>query len=452
MKTVTTRGVAVVAPFLMQIIFVTSAHAESLTSVVNTAIATNPEVLIRTSGADARADEVRQARAGYLPSVDLTAGVGYENSRNATTIGAFNNQQSRSKDQDRTRREAAITLRQIIFDGFATGSEVDRQNARKLAADYEVCSTSEDIALQATEAYTNVMKDQALALNAKANLDEHKRIVELIRQRGNSMGTDADVAQAESRLLLAHANLIAADAALRDSKTVYQRVVGNLPAKYERPTVPANMPMNMDEAVSQAMTLHPVMRITAADVDQAKAQYEASKSRFMPTIAAELGADWGKDQNGGKGDTYNHTAMLRMSINLYNGGADKARKSQTSKFINEATEVRNRAMRQIQEEVRLSWVAVDSGSARLRQLVAHEKNAKRALGLYKQQFQAGSRTLLDLLDSQNEYFTAGNSKVRADYNQLYSQYRLLHSKGTLLSRLQATLPVENNCGLTVAKG
>ena len=449
MKIIRTKRLVQCLPIL-SLMAAVSAHSETLTDAINTAIATNPNVLIRTTGADAKIDEVRQARAGYLPSINLTAGVGYENSRNATTIGR--EPVTGRKDQNRTRREAAITLRQIIFDGFATGSEVDRQLARKLAADYEVCATSEDIGLQATEAYTNVMKDKALAANAKANLEEHQRIVELIRKRGNSMGTDADVAQAESRLLLAHANLISAEATLRDSKTTYQRVVGNQPSQYVRPNAPANMPNSMDDAIAQAMDLHPVMHITMADVDQSKAQYEASKSRFMPTLAAEIGADWGKDQNGGKGNTYNHTAMLRMSFNLYNGGADKARKSQTSKLINEAMEVRNRAVRQIKEEVSLAWVAVDSGSARLQQLVAHEKNAKRALGLYQEQFKAGSRTLLDLLDSQNEYFTAGNSKVRADFDQLYSQYRLLHSEGVLLGSLKATLPVENNCGLTVAKG
>ena len=123
----------------------------------------------------------------------------------------------------------------MIFDGFATDSEVERQIASKMAADYEVCSTSEDIALLATEAYTDVMKEQALVKNAELNLKEHKRIVELIRQRGSNMGTQADVAQAESRLLLAQANFIAAEALLRDRKSGYQRVIGNLPKKFIRP-------------------------------------------------------------------------------------------------------------------------------------------------------------------------------------------------------------------------
>ncbi|CAM3580129.1 TolC family outer membrane protein [Parendozoicomonas haliclonae] len=453
MKMQKNKGWLAVVPFLASTLAIATSNvqAATLTDVVNNAIATNPEVLIRNSAASAKTDEVRQARSGYLPEVNLTAGAGFENSRNATTIGNNDNPYSATKDQNRTRREAAITLQQMIFDGFATSSEVDRQKARKRAADFEVCSSAEDIGLQATEAYTNVMKEKALVANAQANVDEHERIVELIRQRGNSMGTEADVAQAESRLLLAHANLISAEASLRDSKTVFQRVVGNLPSQFMKPGAPSGLPGTADQAVAMAEQHHPIMKITKADVAEAQAQYEASKSAFLPTFTAELGADWGKDQNGGKGTTYNHTAMVRMSFNLYNGGADSARKSQTSKLINEAMEIRNRASRQITEEVRLSWVAVDSGAKRLVQLKSYESNAKKARTLYSEQFKAGARTLLDLLDSQNEYFSAGNSRVRADYDHLYSQYRLLHSEGLLLRQLEASLPMDNRCGLTVAQ-
>ena len=447
MKKLRIRGLTLV----VSLVTAAGVQAESLTNIVNMALATNPDVLIRTVGADAISDEVRQARAGYLPTVDLTAGVGYENSRNATTVGAYSRNEHDKKHQNRTRREGAITARQIIFDGFATSSEVDRQLARQEASKYEVCSISEDIGLQATQAYTNVMVAEKLVENARLNAKEHERIVKLVDARGTDMGTEADIAQADSRLLLATANLIAAEARLRDSKAAYQRVIGNLPSSFERPTVPPSLPKSLEGALNLASASHPVMQITKADVDEAHAQYEASKSRFMPTFTAEVGATWGKDQDGGKGTTYDHTAMLRMSYNLYNGGADKARKNQTSKLINEAMEIRNRAVRQIEEEVRLAWVAVDSGTTRLKQLTAHEQNARKAVDLYKKQFERNDRTLLDLLDSQNEYFTASNSRLQADYDLLYSKFRLLHSEGALLKSMEATLPVENKCGLTVAQ-
>ena len=446
MKTLHIKGLALA----ISLASTTAVQSDSLADVVNTALATNPDVLMRVVGADAVSDEVRQARAGYLPTVDLTAGVGYENSRNATTLARYPNEHDK-KHQNRTRREGAITARQIIFDGFATGSEVERQLARQEASDYEICSISEDIGLQATRAYTDVMVSDKLAENARANAREHERIVKLVKDRGTDMGTEADIAQADSRLLLATANMIAAEARLRDSKAAYQRVIGNLPSSFVRPTMPGTLPASLDDALNRAGQNHPVMQITRADVEEAQAQYEASKSRFMPTLTAELGATWGKDQDGGKGTTYDHTAMLRMSYNLYNGGADKARKNQTSKLISEAMEVRNRAVRQIEEEVRLSWVAVDSGTTRLKQLTAHEINASKAVDLYKKQFENNSRTLLDLLDSQNEYFVAGNSRLQADYDLLYNKYRLLHSEGVLLKSMQATLPVENKCGLTVAQ-
>ena len=108
MKTIKTRGWILLTPVLSALLMVPvmmtgTAQAETLRDVVSMALKTNPEVLIRTSGADAQTDAVRQAQAGYLPSVNLTAGVGYENSRNATTVGAYRSGANRYKDQSRTR-------------------------------------------------------------------------------------------------------------------------------------------------------------------------------------------------------------------------------------------------------------------------------------------------------------------------------------------------------------
>lgn len=427
-----------------------NAQADTLLDSINQTLATNPEILIRTTEADARMDEITQAKAGYLPSVDFTAGIGYENSRNSTTIGAFNVGDADSKDQARTRRDASLIARQMLFDGFAVGSEVDRQRARQASAAQEVCSVASNTALQVTQAYINVMRQQSIVELMQANSAEHERVVELIEKQGRKgRSNEADVAQAQSRLVLARANEISSESVLRDVKTQYQRLVGNLPASYTLPQVPAGTPVSLDAALKLGTEIHPVMKLASADVQAAEAQYEASKSAFMPRFELEVGANWNTDANGGKGDTYSHVAKVNMTYNLYNGGGDKARRSQTSKLVNEAIEVRNRARRQVEEEIRLAWVAIDYGSQRLRPLEEHVVQAGKSRELYDKQFLMGSRTLMDLLDSQNEYTSARQSEINARYDLLFNQFRLLNSTGSLLTEMDASLPVENTCGVKV---
>ncbi|WP_461537672.1 TolC family outer membrane protein [Spongorhabdus nitratireducens] len=419
----------------------TQLQASTLLESVNEALATNPDILLRVSEARARADEITQARSGYLPRVDMSAGIGYEQSRNSTTVSNAPNNDGR-KYADKTRREASLTATQMLFDGFATKSEVERQEARKLSADMDLCTAAERTALNVTEAYVNVLRNQALVQTAKANQMQHQEVVELIRKKGESgMSSDADIAQAEGRLVLAEANTISAEAALRDAQAAYHRVVGRVPGSVETPVAPEGMPASLEDALGLAVNHHPVLKVAAADVSAAEASYEASKSNYLPEFNLELGATWGKDQNGGSTTTYDHTAMVRMNYNLFNGGADKARRSQTSNLMNEALEIKNRAQRQVEEEVRLAWVAARYGADRLEPLAGHVKHAKKSRDLYERQFQLGTRTLLDLLDSQREYYNAINAYVDGQNNLIFSQYRLMHSTGSLLSSMQADMPV-----------
>ncbi|CAM3573155.1 TolC family outer membrane protein [Parendozoicomonas haliclonae] len=429
-----------------------TAYAGTLLDSVNEALSTNPEILIRSSEVDARRFEVRGAKAGYLPSVDLRAGIGYENSRNSTTIGFYNAGEESDQDLNRTRRDASIVARQMLWDGSAVESEVDRQKARLSSAAQDLCTAAETVALSATEAYLNILRQQAFVDLTRENVDEHERLVELIRKQGaKGRSNDADIAQAESRMVLAQANLISAESVLRDVRTQYQRIVGNLPQSLTLPSAPAGAPISLDAALAQAIDNHPVLKLAAADIQAAEAQYEASKSSFLPRFELEVGADWNSDANGGKDDTYTHTAKVNMTYNLYSGGADSARKSQTSRLINEAVEVRNRALRQVEEEVRFAWIAVEYGEKRLRPLAEHVKQADLSRELYNKQFMIGNRTLLDLLDSQNEYFSARQSELNARFDLLFNNYRLLQSTGSLLTSVGASLPVENRCGATVAQ-
>ncbi|MGI9279831.1 MAG: TolC family outer membrane protein [Endozoicomonas sp.] len=424
--------------------------ADTLLDSVNEALATNPEIMVRTSAAQAVGHEVKQARAGFYPKVDLSGNVGYERTRNGTTIGAYqtainpsnpDRDLSVEKHADRTRRQASLTATQMLWDGQFTSYDLERQEARSKAANLEICSIVESISLNAIEAYIGVIRNRALVESAEDNLAQHEEIVKLIRRKADiGLSSDADQAQAEGRLVLAKANHITSQAALRDAETLYRRVVGNLPDVFEAPGSISQLPTDLEAALKVAGSSHPILQIARTDVEAAQAQYEGSKSTFSPTVELALAANWGKDVNGDKGTVYDHSALLRFNFNLYNGGADSARKAQTSQLMNEAIEVKNRVHRQIEEEVRLAWVAVSFGQERLNPLESHVSLSKESRDYYKKQFQVGTRTLLDMLDSQREFFNASNALIRGSNDLMFSEYRLLQSTGSLATGLSATLP------------
>ena len=345
-----------------------------------------------------------------------------------------------------------MVARQMLFDGFATQGDVGQQRARQQAAEQEVCVTAENLGLEVAEVYLNVLKAQSLRDHARNNLNEHLRLVALIRKQGEKgVSNDADLAQAEGRLMLAQADRIGAEAALRNARTYYRKAVGALPDAFVRPVQAAGLPAGQALAIEQLMTGHPSLAAADADIRAAEAVYDASKSGYMPELDVTLGTSWAKDRDGVKGTEYDESALLNIRYNLFNGGADTARRQQASYEVSEAIESRQHQIEEMEQSVRLAWVAVEFGRTRLKPLKNHVSLADRARSLYEKQFLVGKRTLIDLLDSQQESFAAQNRYTTADHDLMIDQYRLLHTTGRLLPALQTRLAGGWPCADSVAQ-
>ena len=420
--------------------FQAPAFAQSLQDSVSMAIKTNPDVLVETNQRLANDEAVKGARGGFFPKVDLLAGTGNEWSDNTTTRALGYNDWRKLN-----RQEAQITLTQMLFDGFAVSSEVGRNKARVESAAWKVLGTSEAVGLRVVEAYLNVLRNQEMVRLAKENLNAHTRTMDQIDIRSQGgIGRKSDQEQSAARLGLARANLVSAEANLRDAEINFQRVVGSKPLALTKPSAPdaGLIPRNADGAVDTAVANHPILKSAGADVKAAEYQREAAKSGYYPRFDLELGYGNNKNLDGVKGDNDEKYAMLRMRYNLFRGGSDMARVSETTHLTNEAREVQNRTQRQVEESTRLSWNAYTSASERLPGLKTHADMSIATSESYAKQFNLGQRTLLDLLDSVNESFTSQMNYTSAMYLEMFAGYRVLADMGQLLSYLGVQAPEE----------
>lgn len=415
-----------------------SLSATTLEEAVDATIKTNPDVLAASNQRNAVAEEVNQAYAGYLPKIDLAIGTGWESSDNPTTRA----RQNAHKNVDKNRDEASINLRQMLFDGMLTKNEVRRQTARTDSRAYGVFGAAENTALEAVEAYLNVLRQQQLVGLATTNLEAHERTNDQIRlrsERGVGRGSDTD--QSRGRVALAKANLIAEQSNLRDAQTTYLRVIGLPSESLSEPQSPSMLiPATLDEAISQGLDNHPTLKSAQADVESANAQHDTAIAPFYPRVDFELGATANDDLDGVDGHNNDVTAMFRLRYNLLNGGKDNARRQETGYLINEASEIRNNTHRQVEQSVRLSWNALQTVASQMEYFQLHVDSSVNSRDAYQQQFGLGQRTLLDLLDSENEVFTSRQDLVNAQYDELFAMYRILNSMGSLLQGLSVVLP------------
>ncbi len=420
----------------------TPALAGSIEDSVRAALTANPDVGVVQDDRRAVDQELRQAEAGYLPSLDFRGAVGPEITNNANTRqrgpGSTNTAQQ-------TRFESELKLSQMIFDGYATQSEVERQKARQDSASYRVGEASEFVAVDAIRAHLDVLRTQEIVRLGEENLRTHQRILKQVGDlERNGRGSIADVRQTDARVAEAQASLALARGTYQDAMATYQRVVGAPPANLgsEPPPVGA-LPDGRESAAQTASVSNPTVLIAASDVDAAAAQLKGSRSGFYPKIDAELSAMGDRNIDGQDGSDSSASALLVLRYNLFRGGADIAREREAFHRLNESRASLMKARLKAEEDARTSWNSYETAKARTVALRARAEAQRRTRDAYASQFDIGQRSLLDLLDSENELFLARVDYVTAQYAERFAVYRILGVDGTLLSTLDIAAPRES---------
>lgn len=428
-------GSLLAATATLSLSFVDAARGQALKDVVIQTLESNPTVLSSVRRKDAADAAVEGAKGGYYPRVDWLWGTGREHSQNEST------QPITPGYLHLNRKQEGMILNQMLWDGFGVKSEVDRRRAISDSTAHKTYGTAEEIALQAIDAYLDVLRNRLQVSYARDNLQAHQRTFDQVKLRADKgVGRRADLDQIAARLALAQANMAAAESTLRDAEITYLKVVGKPSGTLTQPAVPQNIPKTVDEAVRIGLDNHPILKSAQSDVEAAQAQRELSRSFYSPRFEVEASYANNKNIDGVEGPNRDRMVMLWLKWNLFRGFADNYRMKETAFQINEASEVARNTHRQVENAVRLAYNAFATARERLPQLERYVKASDATREAYNQQFAIGQRTLLDLLDSENEYYTARTQYLTGQFIDYSARYRILNAMGRLLTTLEVTPP------------
>ncbi|AWI54008.1 hypothetical protein DEH84_11660 [Aquabacterium olei] len=406
--------------------------AAGLTEAVQKALANNPDVTARLNALQAAANEADVARGGFYPRIDLGASVGRDQDRIT----------SRTPDsQSLTRHGLALSASQMLWDGLATRKEVERLGHARMVRYFEFLSASEDTALEAARAYLDVLRFRKLVQLAEDNYVQHKYAADQLQSKFKAgVGRGVDAEQSNARLALAESNLTTEIANLHDVSARFLRIVGeapgprlNVPAGLERGLQPANT-----DHVNQALARNPAISAAVENLRAVQAQAEGQESRFQPRVEARVRSGVGKNFDGVLNQKRDTAAELVMNWNLYNGGSDRARVRQYADLINQAADQRDKACRDVRQT---SAIAHNDIRKLKDQLVALDRNVlaiEKARDAYRQQFDIGQRSLLDLLNAENELYTARRAYANAEHDLQLAYARTQAVRHMLVSTLGLT--------------
>lgn len=415
------------------------AGARTLEEAVRIVVNTNPEIGAVRRNRRAIGHELRAARGLYFPQVDLRGAYGPDANLNAATRG-----RGKVGYDTMPRQEAGIVVQQRLFDGFFTDSEVARQRARVNSARHRVSDTAQAVALRGIEAYLDVLRAATVVALSKRNLRAHEAILRRVgaRARGGR-GPRSDVEQARARMYASKANLASAEGRYEDAVARYRAVVGERPEGLEAVTAPElELPANVDAAAAIALKTAPAILAAAADISVAMGQIGIARSEFYPKVNLEASANRLRNVEGVRGSTFDAQALVVGRWNLYRGGADAARLREGKARLSESRDTLDRARREVAQQVRTSWAALNAARGRRVALQNQVAATAKVRDAYSKQFDLGQRTLLDLLDIQNELFGTRSQLVTEDSTVKFGVYRTLATMGVLLRTMGVPAPAE----------
>lgn len=399
----------------------------ALRELVEQAVLNNPEVLARWHAVKAVQAERDAARGGFLPRADLSMAAGPERR------SQINGQYSRSF--------GTLTLNQLLYDGFATAAEVRRLDHATRTRLFELMDVSEAVALEAVRAYFDVVRYRELVRLAEDNFVEHRAVYSQTDQKVKAkIARAVDLEQITGRLALAEANLLIETSNLHDTSARFQRIIGRMPGRAMALPAPLDrgFPSDGTNALTRAQQSNPAILAAIENVRASEAAMQTRTAAYQPRLDFRLRREQGRNLDGIPGNTNTTAAEVVLNWNLFNGFADRARERQFGEQLNITKDLRDKTCRDIRQTTIIAFNDVVKLKEQLEYLLIHEAALTKALTAYRQQFQIGQRTLLDLLDTENELFQARRAVVNARHDLGIAHARTQASVGNLLRALDVT--------------
>lgn len=429
-------GAGCVAAGALLLAFAGAAAADTLASAVQRALAHFPEMRVAATRVLAAEAQVGQARSEFLPAVNASLGEGRERSKNASTR-AF------GSDPTLTRAEKEVNLSQLVYDGGAAGGQLSRFKARLQGAEYTVWSSAENVGSRAAQAYTDVLRLREQLAVARENVATHEKTladVTLLADAGR--GKRADVVQAEARLALAVSNVAQLAGQLQQAEAAYRYYTGAFPGELAPPqSLAAALPREFEVALEAALAAHPAVQAAQKEFEAAQHDRDSVRARrSAPRVAIEAGASRNRDLDGVVGPNQDRYAMLRLRYNLFRGFGDDERLREAEARIDEAIADLARVRNEVGRDIRQAWESLAADRSRLPQLERYARASADVAEAYRLQFQLGQRTLLDVLNAENERYGARGSLIAGRTAVTAGEIRVLSSFGRLLEALALDLP------------
>ena len=374
----------------------------------------------------ASAFELMELRSEYLPRVEVFGEAGWQRVDDPAVLSAADN------NNIENRAQLGVTASIVVFDGYRRSNLVYANAARVDGNIFRLLDASETMALNAAEAYIDVVRHRSLVEVARRNVASHRRIGRQVQDLvdGGRL-PNSDALTIRDRISFAELALADVQRGLRDANARYQRVIGKAPPSHMH-LAAAPVPKSLDTLTSQAVKNSYRVKFAQAQIDQSQFENEVSKSDARPKLTLNAGVTRDINRNGLRGQRTDQHVGFGLRWTLYQGGR-KAQRNAYAQRTQKALSERAVAVREVVELAALSWNNYRSTAERNAMLRRQLRINGLIVEVYTDEFTAAKRTLLDLLEVERARFNVEFQKVSSDAGLAFGTYRVL-AAGSVLAR------------------
>ena len=418
--------------FLITVFFTTSVLAETFNAALKRAYKTNPELNAERESINISEQEYKVSKSSYFPSITLEGTKSEEDTEKLT-----NRNGSDASIADVDPEVRTITITQTLFD-FGRGAELAKSKIGIDLAKAKLLKKEQEILYKAADAYTGIIsaREKLLINTSNVNLLERQVETDRIRlERGNI--SLSDVAQSESSLAGAKANLIKAENDFLTSRLNYENVIGQLndvESLNKNSINNLNLPKRLSDAIEISKKNNPDLIIAQLEYEQSKKDTISARSDLAPT--AKLSFDRSKTDD--LSSTYDEREkdVLKATVTwpFFSGGKNYANLNKNKSTELQKNLLLDNSTKKNQTDVASAWSLYQSNQSLLNSVRAQVDAAEIANEGIVAEYNSGSdRTTLEVIQSNSLLLNAQISLADSEKNYILSQFNLLKSIGLLNS-------------------
>ena len=401
-----------------------TARAETLRQALTAAYQTNPRLDAERAKLRATDEDVSRAESGYRPTVDGSADIGRQD---------ITSQPASATSGKAEPWGYSISVRQSVFSGFRTSNEVSEAEATVKAGRENLRQVESSVLLEGVGSYMDVVRDMAIVRIRDSNVGVLSRELEAAEtRRAVKEVTKTDVAQAAARRARAISAADLSKANLKVSRANFERIIGHAPSGVGAPSLKLKqLPHSIEEAWRTAEELSPNVNSAMFREEAARFAVDKVRGELLPEVNIEASFAHRENPNAAFDEQEAASITGRVSVPFYDGGEIRARVRQAKHTHVSRIQEIEQARSETQANVTSAWSKLMASRAQLKSDTIQVEANRLALEGVREEEKVGQRTLLDVLNAEQEFLDAQIELTTTRRDLVVASYELLASMGTL---------------------